>query len=59
MIRAEIGAAGWPLAAASLGNRQAFAASIGEGRGVVETAPGSAAGQEIGALAEEVLARLG
>jgi chromosome partitioning protein len=59
MIRAEIGAAGWPLAAASLGNRQAFAASIGEGRGVAETAPGSAAGQEIGALAEEVLARLG
>ena len=59
LIRAEIGAAGWPLAAASLGNRQAFAASIGEGRGVAETAPGSAAGQEIGALAEEVLARLG
>jgi chromosome partitioning protein len=59
LIRAEIGAAGWPLAAASLGNRQAFAASIGEGRGVAETAPGSAAGQEIRALAEEVLARLG
>ena len=59
MIRAEIEAASWPLAAASLGNRQAFAASIGEGRGVAETAPGSAAGQEIGALAEEVLARLG
>src|SRR5918994_3835873 len=37
MIRAEIEAAGWPLAATSLGNRQAFAASIGEGRGVAET----------------------
>jgi chromosome partitioning protein len=59
MIRAEIEAAGWPLAATSLGNRQAFAASIGEGRGVAETAPASAAGQEIAALAQEVLGRLG
>ena len=42
-IRAEIEAAGWPLAATSLGNRQAFAASIGEGRGVAETAPASPA----------------
>jgi chromosome partitioning protein len=57
-IRAEIEAQGWPLAAASLGNRQAFAASIGEGRGVAETAPRSAAGQEIAGLADEVLARL-
>jgi chromosome partitioning protein len=59
MMRAEIKAAGWPLATASLGNRQAFAASIGEGRGVAETAPGSPAGQEIAALAREILARLG
>jgi chromosome partitioning protein len=59
MIRAEIEAAGWPLAATSLGNRQAFAASIGEGRGVAETAPASPAGQEIAALAQEVLARVG
>jgi chromosome partitioning protein len=58
-IRAEIEAQGWPLAAASLGNRQAFAASIGEGRGVAETAPSSAAGQEIAALADEVQRRLG
>jgi chromosome partitioning protein len=55
---AEIAARHWPLAAARLGNRQAFAASIGEGRGVAETAPASPAGQEIAALAEEVLARL-
>jgi chromosome partitioning protein len=58
-IRAEIAAERWPLARASLGNRQAFAASIGEGRGVAESAPGSAAGQEIKALAAEVAGRLG
>ena len=57
-IRAEIEAERWPLAAASLGNRQAFAASIGAGRGVAETAPASAAGQEIKALAAEVAGRL-
>ncbi len=58
-IRSEIVAAGWPLAKTSLGNRQAFAASIGEGRGVAESAPASPAGQEIAALAQEVLARAG
>jgi chromosome partitioning protein len=57
-MRAEIAAQHWPVAAALLGNRQAYAASIGEGRGVAETAPGSAAGREIAALADEVLARL-
>ena len=57
-IRGEIEGERWPLAVASLGNRQAFAASIGEGRGVAETAPRSPAGQEIAALAAEVLARL-
>ena len=57
-IRAEIAAERWPLAAASLGNRQAFATSIGAGRGVAETAPASAAGQEIKALALEVAGRL-
>jgi chromosome partitioning protein len=57
-MRAEIAAQRWPVAAALLGNRQAYAASIGEGRGVAETAPGSAAGREIAALADEVLARL-
>jgi chromosome partitioning protein len=54
-IRGEIEAQRWPLALACLGNRQAFAASIGEGRGIAETAPKSPAGQEIAALAEEVL----
>ncbi len=46
-VRAEIEGERWPLAAACLGNRQAFAASIGEGRGVAESAPKSAAGEEI------------
>ena len=57
-MRAEIAARRWPLAGALLGNRQAYAASIGEGRGVAESAPTSAAGQEIAALADEVLVRL-
>ena len=57
-IRAEIEQQRWPLAAASLGNRQAFAASIAAGQGVAETAPRSAAGEEIKALADEVLSRL-
>ncbi len=57
-VRAEIEANGWPLANSTLGNRQAFAASIGEGRGVVETAPKSPAAQEIVALADEVMARI-
>ena len=58
-IRAEIAAERWPLAVASLGNRQAFAASIGAGRGVAESAPGSLAGQEVKALAAEIAGRLG
>jgi chromosome partitioning protein len=58
-VRAEIAAERWPVAVASLGNRQAFAASIAAGQGVAESAPGSAAGQEIKALAAEVAGRLG
>jgi len=58
-VRAEIRRQGWPLAMAGLGNRQAFAASVGEGRGVAESAPRSPAGEEAAALAEEVLAQLG
>lgn len=57
-VRADIEARGWPLAHASLGNRQAFAASLGVGRGVTETAPRSPAGHEVAALAAEVLERL-
>ena len=57
-IRTEIEQQRWPLAAASLGNRQAFAASIAAGQGVAESAPKTPAGQEVAALAEEVLGRL-
>jgi chromosome partitioning protein len=57
-VKAEIKANGWPLARAQLGNRQAFAASIGEGRGVAETGANTAAGKEILALSREVLRRL-
>lgn len=45
---------GLPLADATLGNRIAFAASMMEGRGVVETEWAGAAAHEIIALAEEV-----
>lgn len=59
LMRAEIASQGWPVANACLGNRQAFAASIAEGRGVAEAAPASPAGHEVGALSKEVLGRLG
>jgi chromosome partitioning protein len=47
-----------PLADSALGNRVAFAASMMDGRGVVETAPRDAAAAEIRALADEVRAVL-
>jgi chromosome partitioning protein len=47
-----------PVAIAQLGNRVAFAASMGEGRTAVETAPASKAGEEAIAVAEEVFKRL-
>jgi chromosome partitioning protein len=47
-----------PLAVSELGNRQAFAASLMEGRGVVETDPSSVAAEEIVALANEVWRKL-
>lgn len=52
---AEIGALGHAVATAQLGNRVAFAASMGEGRTVLETVPGSLAADEAEALAKEVL----
>jgi chromosome partitioning protein len=52
---ARIGALGHAVAASQLGNRIAFAASMGEGRTVLETAPGSLAAEEAEALAKEVL----
>ncbi len=49
---------GLPLAATSLGNRMAFAASLLDGQGVTEAQPSSAAAGEIRALAAEVLKAL-
>ena len=54
----EIMARKWPLARTPLGNRQAFAASINEGKGVFETARQSVAAMEIEALASEILRKL-
>ena len=42
-----------------LGNRQAFVASIGQGLGVIESEPKSAAAEEAQALAREVEGSLG
>lgn len=44
------------LAEAQLGNRTAFAASLGQGLGVTESEPSSLAAEEIRALAAEILA---
>lgn len=57
-VKAEIRSRKWPLAKAQLGNRQAFAASIGEGRSVAETAAKTTAGKEIFALSREIPRRL-
>jgi len=45
---------GLPLAAAGLGNRTAFAASMAEGGGAAETEPASPAALEVAALAAEI-----
>ena len=51
---AELGAG---VAEARIGNRVALANSMVEGRGITETEPGSRAGQEVAALAAEILRR--
>jgi chromosome partitioning protein len=50
----ELGA---ELAATRIGNRVALSSSLFEGRGITEAAPSSAAGEEIQALADEILTR--
>ncbi|MYZ49750.1 ParA family partition ATPase [Propylenella binzhouense] len=47
-----------PAAAARLGNRIAFAASMGKGRTVLETEAGGKAAAEVAMLADELAARL-
>lgn len=53
-VRARIDGEGWPLARTMLGNRSAFAASMMDGKGVVETQPKSPAALEIRDLAAEI-----
>jgi len=57
-IRAKIAEEGLPLAATQLGNRSGFAASMMEGKGIVETSPRSTGAEEIRALAAEIAAIL-
>jgi chromosome partitioning protein len=53
----DIRALGAALAEARLGNRVAFAASMGEGGTVLETAPGSKGAVEADTLAREIIKR--
>jgi len=54
LIRAKIDAEKMPVAQTVLGNRSAFAASMMEGKGVVETQPKGTAAEEIRGLATEI-----
>jgi chromosome partitioning protein len=58
-VRRKIQEADMPVASTVLGNRVAFAASLMEGKGVVETNPRHTATKEIKALAAEIAAKLG
>ncbi len=51
----EFAALGVPIARAQIGNRVALAASLADGAGILEAAPGSRAAEEIAALAAEIL----
>jgi chromosome partitioning protein len=57
-IAARIEGLGVPVAETRIGDRTAFAASMLDGRGVVETGPGTKAAEEIMALAAEIMALL-
>lgn len=57
-MRAKLEADGLAVAAATIGNRIAFAASMLEGRSTLEQAPKGAAALEIKALADEITSRL-
>lgn len=58
-VKAKILQADMPVAETVLGNRVAFAASMMEGKGVVESNPRHTATKEIKALAAEIAAKLG
>jgi chromosome partitioning protein len=57
-VRRKIREAEMPMANTVLGNRVAFAMSMMEGKGVVESNPRHIAAKEIRALAEEISAKL-
>lgn len=57
--RQALGELGAPSLTARLGNRQAFVTSVAQGLGAVESEPRSAAAEEVRALAEDVVRRLG
>jgi chromosome partitioning protein len=57
-LYARIAELGGDVAESTIGNRISFAASMMEGRGVVETAPKSKAALEMLALADEITKRL-
>lgn len=57
-VRGKIREAQVPVADTVLGNRVAFAASMMDGRGVVESNPRHVAAREIRALADELAAKL-
>jgi chromosome partitioning protein len=52
---AEFAALGVPVAQAQIGNRVALASSLAEGKGILESSPGSRAAEEIATLAHEIL----
>jgi len=56
-VLAELERRKWPHARQTLGNRQAFAASVNEGLGVAEAAPRSTAAGEVAKLAQEIWRR--
>lgn len=58
-VRKKIAETEVPVADTVLGNRVAFAASMMEGKGVMESNPRHTATKEIKALAEEIAAKLG
>jgi chromosome partitioning protein len=58
LMRARLVEEELPVARSTIGNRVAFAATMLEGRTVLETAPGSPAAAEIRNLADEIAARL-
>ena len=53
-IEAEISRRGYPVLAATLGNRTGFAGAFAQGLGVTETAPRSVAARELLALLAEI-----